>query len=252
MAAPLVAPFLQLVDANGHPYAGGTINTYVPSTTTPKTTWADAGATAANTNPIVLDAAGRADVFGDGLYRLVIRDAGGAQIFDGLASSLSSTAMAPVLDAATLASARDEMGVTVAIAAAVLAETQRAEGAESTEAGARLSVDVALQAQRNHDIAYVNSQDAGLQAQIDALPGAGFTNVKGGLAQVDGTGHVRLWFSPAYTTLDAFVTTYKGGGFASVTVTAAADHLGADVWITRAGGPIPMPFEYFYWMSLGA
>ena len=60
---------LQFSDANGHPYAGGTLELLVPGTTTPKDTWTDPDGAALNTNPIVLDAAGRCIVYGDGAYR---------------------------------------------------------------------------------------------------------------------------------------------------------------------------------------
>ena len=59
----------QFVDGNGVPLAGGTVYMYTPSTTNCKTTWKDAGQTMANTCPIQLDAAGRAIIYGAGVYR---------------------------------------------------------------------------------------------------------------------------------------------------------------------------------------
>ena len=69
-------PELQFLDTNGDPYAGGTLATYVTATSVPKTTRQDINATAVNTNPIVLDAAGRCIVFADGV-RVVLHDAAG-------------------------------------------------------------------------------------------------------------------------------------------------------------------------------
>jgi hypothetical protein len=49
-------------------------------TTTPRTTWSDPGMTTPNPNPVPLDGAGRpnVDIWGDGSYRVVLRDALGA------------------------------------------------------------------------------------------------------------------------------------------------------------------------------
>lgn len=51
---------IQLFDNNGDPLAGGLIYTYVAGTTTPKATYTTSAGSVANTNPIVLDSAGRA------------------------------------------------------------------------------------------------------------------------------------------------------------------------------------------------
>src|ERR1035437_5450863 len=44
----------------GTPLAAGTVTMYVPLSTNKKTTWLDAYQVSTNTNPVVLDAAGRA------------------------------------------------------------------------------------------------------------------------------------------------------------------------------------------------
>ena len=54
------SPWLQFVDDNGVPLAGGTITTYAAGTSTPQATYTDYSGTIACPNPIVLDAAGRA------------------------------------------------------------------------------------------------------------------------------------------------------------------------------------------------
>ena len=48
--------------------AGGKIYFYAKGTTTPKSTWQDADATALNTNPVVLDAGGSAHIYCSGAY----------------------------------------------------------------------------------------------------------------------------------------------------------------------------------------
>jgi hypothetical protein len=54
----------------------------MPSTTTPKDTYQDANQTIANSNPVILDSAGRAIIFGSGAYRQVVYDANGNLIWD--------------------------------------------------------------------------------------------------------------------------------------------------------------------------
>lgn len=72
------------VDANGQPYSGGSVYFYLPSTTTPKTTWVDPGEVVPNANPVVLDTAGRAIIYGAGQYREILKDQWGNTIWDQL------------------------------------------------------------------------------------------------------------------------------------------------------------------------
>lgn len=76
----------QFFDLTGAPLAGGLVHTYVPGTTTPKTTWVDQGETTANTNPIVLDSLGRCVIWGSGTYRQLVTDSVGNLIWDALTS----------------------------------------------------------------------------------------------------------------------------------------------------------------------
>lgn len=94
MATILPAPEIQFLDQNGNPLAGGTIGTYIPSTLTAKDTWQDSGQTILNTNPIVLDAAGRAIVYGSGVYRFVVRDASGNLVYDQLTADTATGGIA--------------------------------------------------------------------------------------------------------------------------------------------------------------
>ena len=62
-------------DALGTPLIGAKLYTYTNGTTTPKTTWTDYTKATPNTNPIILDSNGEADVWLDGVYRLKLLDA---------------------------------------------------------------------------------------------------------------------------------------------------------------------------------
>ena len=74
----------QFSDGNGAPYSGGNVYFYVPGTTTPKSTYLDPNGITPNTNPVILDANGRAIIWGSGLYREVLQDALGNTIWDQL------------------------------------------------------------------------------------------------------------------------------------------------------------------------
>jgi hypothetical protein len=76
-AQRVVMPYakVQFFDRNGKPLAGGKLYTYVAGTTTPKTTYSSASG-AANLNPVILDSAGRAQVWLDATtsYKFVLKD----------------------------------------------------------------------------------------------------------------------------------------------------------------------------------
>ena len=57
---PLKAQFF---DDNGNPLSGGLLYSYIAGSTTPVDTYTDATGGSTNTNPIVLDARGEADVW---------------------------------------------------------------------------------------------------------------------------------------------------------------------------------------------
>lgn len=69
----------QLFDNLGDVLAGGKVYTYAAGTTTPLATYTDAGGMSANTNPVVLDSAGRADIWlTEGVsYKFILTVAGG-------------------------------------------------------------------------------------------------------------------------------------------------------------------------------
>ncbi len=78
------------LDQNGKPLTSGTVDFYIPSTSTRKTTWQDAAETIPNSNPVVLDAAGRGLILGSGTYRQVVKDRLGNLIWDQVTSSTGS------------------------------------------------------------------------------------------------------------------------------------------------------------------
>jgi len=71
MATLLIPPRFQLI-IDDIAAAGYLVFTYDAGTSTKKTTWKDQGKVATNTNPIVLDSQGQADIWMDGSYKVVV------------------------------------------------------------------------------------------------------------------------------------------------------------------------------------
>jgi len=84
MLALLPEPQIQFLDANGKPLVGGFLYTCIPGGTITdlKSSWKDAAGTQLNTNPVVLDSAGRATVFLDGFYHVFLEDSTHTAIYD--------------------------------------------------------------------------------------------------------------------------------------------------------------------------
>ena len=80
----------QFLSASGVPLAGGSVAFYTPGTLTPKATWLDPLQITLNTNPVVLDSAGEALIYGSGSYRQIVTDAAGNTIWDQLTSDTAS------------------------------------------------------------------------------------------------------------------------------------------------------------------
>lgn len=72
---PMPYAKIQFFDRNGNPLSGGRLWSYVAGTTTPLVTYSSSDG-AANTNPVVLDTAGRASVWLSGAYsyKLILED----------------------------------------------------------------------------------------------------------------------------------------------------------------------------------
>lgn len=83
MANRFFNPNEQFCDATGLPYAGGSLAFYASGTSSPLNTYSDSALTIANTNPVVLDSAGRAgSVFLQNLaYKVVLSDVNSNQIW---------------------------------------------------------------------------------------------------------------------------------------------------------------------------
>jgi hypothetical protein len=96
----------QFSDANGAPLTGGLLYTYLAGTSTPATTYTTRAGTANNTNPIVLDAAGRtpAEIWLDGgvLYKFVLTTSAYVQIgsYDSIPAINDTTSISNLITVA--------------------------------------------------------------------------------------------------------------------------------------------------------
>lgn len=75
MAVLLIHPYQEFFDDNGNPLSGGKVYTYQAGTTTPKATFTDNTETVQAANPVILDSAGRATMWGAGTYKFAVYDA---------------------------------------------------------------------------------------------------------------------------------------------------------------------------------
>ena len=69
-------------DLNWDTLIGGQIFTYAAGTLTPKVTYQDAELTLANTNPTAANSHGETAMYGEGAYRMILKDAAGNIIWD--------------------------------------------------------------------------------------------------------------------------------------------------------------------------
>jgi hypothetical protein len=98
MAVLTPSPKTAFVDAAGEPLVGGQLYTYIAGTTTLQATYTDSTATTANTNPIILDSRGEANVWlGGAIYKFVLKDADDALIWTVDNISAPTAAVSPVL-----------------------------------------------------------------------------------------------------------------------------------------------------------
>jgi len=83
MASLSPTPKLQFFGSDGLPLVGGKLYTYAAGTTTPLATYTDHTANTSNTNPVILDSVGEADVWlpETTAYKYVLKDADDVTLF---------------------------------------------------------------------------------------------------------------------------------------------------------------------------
>jgi len=74
MAVSMIGPKFYAWDRNGNPLAFGKLYTYQARTNTPKPTYQSEDQVVENTNPVILNGEGYADVYLSGSYKMVLKD----------------------------------------------------------------------------------------------------------------------------------------------------------------------------------
>jgi hypothetical protein len=74
MAVSMIGPKFYAWDRNGNPLAFGKLYTYQSSTNVPKPTYQTEDQIVPNTNPVILNGEGYADIYLDGSYKMVLKD----------------------------------------------------------------------------------------------------------------------------------------------------------------------------------
>jgi hypothetical protein len=79
--ALLTYPKFQVPNLSGTNLSGGKVYFYIVGTSTPKDTYSDAAFTVPNDNPVILDSRGEADIYVDGAYKIILKDADDVEIW---------------------------------------------------------------------------------------------------------------------------------------------------------------------------
>jgi len=104
MASLTPTPKQQIYGSDGAPLVGGKIYTYSAGTTTPLATYTDSGAGTANTNPIILNSLGQANIWlGTGSYKFSVYTSADVLLYtvDNISAPLDSSGLATSLSSPT-------------------------------------------------------------------------------------------------------------------------------------------------------
>ena len=186
MAVLSPPPKLQFFDANGVPLAGGKLYSYAAGTTTPLATYTSSAETTFNTNPIILNSRGEAEVWlGSPLYKFKLTTAADVEIWtvDNIFSLAGLEASLKAYYAASDGSSK--VGFIQAGAGAVT-RTSQAKMRETVSV-----FDFMTEAQRADVVSGVFSFDASpaFTAAVASLPATGGTLIvpDGGAYRLDST-----------------------------------------------------------------
>lgn len=124
MATLIPFVFTQFFDNNGDPLNGGKVYTYEAGTTTPKATYTTSTGLVANANPVILDSAGRAQIWlGDGGYKFILKTSADVVVgstFDNIGGTTSTAFAGNVQEISTNTTVDETLANSAFIATAAL------------------------------------------------------------------------------------------------------------------------------------
>ncbi len=188
----------QFFDENGDPLVGGKIWTYEANSTTPKATYTNRAGDTENTNPVILNSAGEAEIWcSAGLYKFIIMDSN-----DQTLNTINEIRVEPV-DGSDEAAAASAAAAAISAAAALVSENN----AETAEANAEL-------AETNAETAETNAAASAATATTQASNAS--------------TSASNASTSASTATTQAGIATTKAGEANASAIAAAASALAAD------------------------
>ena len=172
MATALHSTMTRFFDKCGQPLIGGQVFTYEVGTTEPKPTYTDARKEAVNTNPVVLNNLGAAQIFLDGAYRVRILDRNGVLIEDiaFIESWIAESEVDVIYQAIEDAKQYADDAVTIESERALAAEETLQDNIDAETARAT-ATELTLSQTINLETWNRQNADSALQGQIDALGG---------------------------------------------------------------------------------
>jgi hypothetical protein len=100
------APKVQFFNTNGDFLVGGKVYTYAAGTTTPLETYTDSSSASLNSNPVILNARGEANIwFGAGVYKVKLTDSNDVEIWTVDNVAAYATSVSPAFTGSTTISA---------------------------------------------------------------------------------------------------------------------------------------------------
>jgi hypothetical protein len=175
----------QFFDANGDPLSGGKVYSYQINSVIPKVTYTEYEGSTENTNPIILDANGMADIWcASGFYKFIITDANDVPV-----KTVQKIRVEPVdgSDAAAAASAVEAAASAAAAEVSRLAAEQAETNAETAETNAETAETNAETAQAAAEAAQTAAETAETNAETAATNASNSATTASGHATTAGT-----------------------------------------------------------------